>query len=60
MIFHWLRDNENFRIYWDKGPNNDADYFTKDHTYKHHNNMKPTYTRKGFLMKRDKKLHKFL
>ena len=29
---HWLRDKEvlkHIRIYWDKGKNNDAEYFTK-------------------------------
>ena len=49
--FHWLRENENFRIYLDKGPNNDADYFTKHHAPKHHQNMKPKCILKGFLIK---------
>ena len=29
MRFHWLRENKNFIIYWDRGTNNGADYFTK-------------------------------
>ena len=33
MNMHWLRDKEvlkQIRVYWDKGKNNDADYFTKN------------------------------
>ena len=36
---HWLRDEPNqdiFRVFWDKGPNNGADYFTKHHPTVHH------------------------
>ena len=31
MYLHWLRNKENkknFKVQWDKGSNNDADYFT--------------------------------
>ena len=34
MRYYWLRDRQTqqqFKIYWDKGVNNDADYFTKHH-----------------------------
>ena len=39
MRYHWLRDRQTqqqFNIYWDKGTNNHADYFTKHHPVKHH------------------------
>ena len=39
MRYYWLRDKEAqgaFRIYWDKGTNNHAYYFTKHHTAKIH------------------------
>ena len=39
MQLHWLRDKENhnfFNVFWDKGTNNDADYFTKHHPTVHH------------------------
>ena len=51
MRFHWLRENDNFIMYWDKGLNNDANYFTKHHTPEHHQNMRPKYILKGFLIK---------
>ena len=34
MRYYWLRDRQTqqqFRIFWDKGVNNDADYYTKHH-----------------------------
>jgi hypothetical protein len=39
MRYHWLRDRQTkqqFNIYWDKGLNNNADYFTKHHPTKYH------------------------
>ena len=39
MRYHWLRDREaqqQFSVYWDRGANNHADYFTKHHPTKHH------------------------
>ena len=39
MKYHWLRDRQTqgqFNIYWDKGSNNHADYFTKHHPTKYH------------------------
>ena len=47
MQFHRLRDREcqkQFRIYWQPGKSNYADYFTKHHPETHHKN-----TRKKFL-----------
>ena len=51
MRFHWLRENKNFIIYWDRGTNNDADYFTKHHAPRHHKTMRPEYILRGFLAK---------
>ena len=42
MRFHWLRDREcqeQFRIYWRPGKMDYADYWTKHHTAKHHQNV---------------------
>ena len=46
MRFHWLRDKQaqrHFHVYWDKGENNMADYFTKHHSPEHHKRMRPKY-----------------
>ena len=46
MKFYWMRDKETqklFKVYWDKGDNNLADYFTKHHNTKHHKHIRPTY-----------------
>jgi hypothetical protein len=43
MRFHWLRDREcqrQFRIYWRPGKLNYADYCTKHHPKKHHQNTR--------------------
>ena len=43
MRYHWIRDQvrqKKFRITWDKGENNLADYFTKAHPVKHVVNMR--------------------
>jgi hypothetical protein len=45
MRFHWLRDRESqkqFRIYWQPGPTNTADYWTKQHAGQHHVNVRPS------------------
>ena len=50
MRYHWLRDRQNrmhLRVYWDKGSNNDADYFTKHHAPSHHKLMRPRYILKN-------------
>ena len=39
MRYYWLRDHQTqkqFHFHWDKGTNNDADYFTKHHATKFH------------------------
>ena len=46
MRYHWLRDRINqkhFNVFWDKGSNNYADYFTKHHSAKHHKVMRSKY-----------------
>ena len=46
MKFHWLRDREHqkqFRYYWDKGSNNNADYFTKNHPPAVHREKRKIY-----------------
>ena len=46
MNWHWLRDKdvlEQLIVYWYKGTNNDADYFTKHHPPIHHRQMHPQY-----------------
>ena len=43
MHFHWLHDREcqeQFRIYWRPGKLNYADYWTKHHPDKHHEQMR--------------------
>ena len=46
MKWHWFREKEvldQLRVYWDRGTNNDADYFTKHHPPIHHRQMRPRY-----------------
>ena len=46
MKYHWLRDREQqkqFRFYWDKGSNNNADYFTKHHPPAVHREKRKVY-----------------
>jgi len=43
MRFFWLRDRTNqnqFHLYWNKGDDNLADYFTKQHPAQHHKKMR--------------------
>ena len=43
MRFHWLRDCEcqqQFRMYWQPGKSNYADYWTKHHSAKHHQDIR--------------------
>ena len=43
MQLHWLRDPENqkkFKVIWEKGSKNGADYFTKHHATIHHRNIR--------------------
>ena len=46
MRFHWLRDREaqgQFRIYWQPGKTNLADYVTKHHPPAHHVNVRSDF-----------------
>ena len=46
MRYQWLRCRENqkqLRIYWDKGKNNTADYYTKHFPPKHHREMRKQF-----------------
>lgn len=55
MRYHWIRDRvaqEQFEIFWDKGTNNYADYFTKHHPPIHHQTIRPTYILKSFTLKK--------
>ena len=48
--YHWLVEqqrNKNFKMYWDKGANNLADYHTKHHPQSHHQKMRPLYILKN-------------
>eukprot|EP00957_Ditylum_brightwellii_P012128 915770-Ditylum_brightwellii.AAC.1 len=51
MRLHWLREKAVRRaleIYWDKGINNDVDYYTKHHPLSHHKVTRPWHILKGF------------
>ena len=44
MRWNWLRDRETqnqLRVYWDKGENNDADYYTKHFAPLYHRSQRP-------------------
>ncbi len=46
MRFYWVRDRvrqNQFTIFWRKGADNLADYFTKHHPPSHHQAMRPIY-----------------
>ena len=46
MIFYWLKDRVEqgqFRIYWEPGHTNLADYYTKHHPPSHHKRVRPIY-----------------
>ena len=46
MRFYWVRDRvrqNQFIIYWQKGSDNVADYFTKHHSPSHHRRMRSRY-----------------
>ena len=48
MRFYWVKDQVKegkFLIYWRKGSENDADYFTKNHAPSHHRKMRARYLR---------------
>ena len=57
MKLHWLRDDNNkqfFNVYWDKGIDNDADYFTKYHPTVHHRQQRPNFVQDSFRILEDK------
>jgi hypothetical protein len=54
MRWNWLREkvtHKQLRIYWDKGKNNNADYFTKHHPPAHHVVMRPKYVLNAHLVR---------
>ena len=55
MKWHWFREKEvleQLRIYWDKGMNNDADYFTKHHPPIQHCQIIPRYISTSILVRK--------
>jgi hypothetical protein len=60
MRFYWIRDRiqqKHFNVYWRKGSDNLADYFTKHHSVSHHKQIRNKYlhseqetTGKGVLL----------
>ena len=43
MQLHWLRDKQNtnhFKVFWDKGSNQGADYWTKHHPTVYHRHVR--------------------
>jgi len=51
MRYHWLRGKlakTILKIFWDRGKNNLADYFTKHHSPAHHRIQRYKYILKGF------------
>ena len=50
MRWWWLHDRvkqHKFKIWWDRGINNLADYHTKHFPPSHHQHIRPTYILKG-------------
>ena len=50
MRYHWLREQATksiLKVFWDKGSNNDGDYFTKHHCPSVHKIQRPRYILKG-------------
>ena len=48
MWYYWLWDRmtqQQFNIFWDKGVNNDADYYTKHHATVEHRAKRARYIR---------------
>ena len=46
MRLNWLKDSkqeEQFRVFWEKGSRNGGDYFTKHHSPSHHKVTRPLY-----------------
>ena len=50
MRWNWLRDEltkKQINVFWDRGDNNDADYYTKHHPPNHHKISRPKYILQG-------------
>ena len=50
MRYFWLKDRisrSEFFVYWDKGSNNHADYWTKHWPATYHQQIRPNYILKG-------------
>ena len=67
MRFYWLQDRieqDQFRIFWERGSDNLADYFTKHHPAAHHRAMRSRYLhvpdRQALLVHRMVHGHDFL
>ena len=43
LLVNRPQTQKKFRFYWDKGTNNNADYFTKHHATKYHRLMRNFY-----------------
>ena len=57
MKLHWLRDDHNrqfFNVHWNKGIDNDAEYFTKHHPTVHHSQQRPNIAQDSFRILEDK------
>ena len=55
MCFHWLRNRdaqEQLKVLWYKGINNNADYFTKHHPPAHHRRMRPRFILKAHIVRK--------
>ena len=53
MQYYWLRDKETqqkIKVYWDKGVNNKADYYTKYYPIKYHLEM---WKKNNFIRDKD-------
>ena len=62
MRWNWLRDErtkEQISVYWDKGINNDTDYFTKHHPPIHHKVSRPKYILQGHNVTSSSPVHAF-
>ena len=54
MRFHWLLDREcqrQCRIYWQPGKLNYANYWTKHHPAKHHQNIRQEFLTQQIILK---------
>ena len=55
MLFHWLCNRyaqEQLKVFWEKGINNNADYFTKYHPHKHNQYRRPRFIIKVHIVRK--------